>query len=173
MTHYLALSLFGLPLLVVVLCARIMGIGTRARGQKGAAAQRIARRSAYGGGISSGTSSGKNVKGLGASREVIPGSAPRPKATTNGSSTLDSLKSQIATEQKLTKATAEAHRTLYAEKDSLARARQAEDEAQRYRDEEAMREKLAEAERERQEMERRLDEERSNAELRNAPGRSW
>ena len=54
-TDYFWLALYALPLSIVIGCAKLIGIGSRARGQAGASSKRLLRRgSSSAGSVSTG-----------------------------------------------------------------------------------------------------------------------
>lgn len=179
-TDYFWLALYALPLSFVFGCARVMDIGSRARGQAGASSRRLLRRgsSSSSGSVSSGTASGSAALVASLRGGPVIGASARPIAAARGATqdngaTAAALRAQIKGERQKIRDTVGAHRAVYSEKESIARAQQAEQEGERRREEEKLREQLQELEREREDQERRLAEERANAELRNVPGRDW
>lgn len=180
MTDYFWLALYALPLSLVIGCAKMIGIGSRTRGQAGASRTRLLKRgsSSRAGSVSSGasTSSAALVASMRARPDISPTagqiSAGRGASQTDGTAAA-ALRAQIKAERQKIRDTVSAHRAVYSEKESIARAQQAEQESERRREEEKLSEQLRELEREREDQERRLDDERANAELRNVPGRDW
>lgn len=166
---------FALPLALLYLCARIMGIGSRARGKAGASSQRLVRHGATSGGAGSQGSGGHGavIAGLSARGNAVAHNQ-RSNAKAGGHDTaVAALKSELAQERRLTANAVSAHRSMFAEKEAILRARQTDEENERRREEDRIRDQIEEARREREDQERRLDEERAHAELRNVPGRNW
>lgn len=179
-TDYFWLALFALPLSIVIGCAKMIGIGSRARGQAGASSKRLLRRgsSNSSGSVSSGTSASSAALVASLSGRSDIGTRAQPTAAARGSTQADgagaaALRAQIKGERQRIRDTVGAHRAVYSEKESIARAQQAEHDSERRREEERLSGQLRELEREREEQERRLADERANAELRNVPGRDW